>query len=160
MGDSTSNHTSATETTALLGPAAERNAPIASSSVTPISQGILRLQSCDLTSVVTCQDICPSGLTSRDAQTAYALTTLLQTRLNKLRFNQSSRDIWDQWSRANDNAADLNILDATISRIWSGFLKEYATSREIEMVLWKKYPVDEENNHTIGGKLVYTLYLR
>ncbi|KAJ8495841.1 hypothetical protein ONZ51_g1487 [Trametes cubensis] len=89
------------------------------------------------------ENLYPQTLSSRPAQTAFALCVLLFYR-KSIAGDKSARgrDVWTQWREKAQHLVGINDLDALALRVWTEFLEDDGTAEDVEEVLWSAYPVE------------------
>ena len=95
--------------------------------------------------------LCPYTLPTRAAEFAFALVILLQWRLNIVRRCVYSQDLWDHWSKEQDDARILKELEQRILGLWTEFLQDYRSSQDIEDILWFAFSDREASLRVLRG---------
>lgn len=85
------------------------------------------------------------------AQTAYQLLIYLQWRATTAQNTSSTNDIWEFRDQNARLSLDLKALDDGIISLWDDFVKDYRTSKEIQDVLWLRFPVDSNSHRFVRG---------
>ena len=103
------------------------------------------------------ENLYPQTLSSRPAQTAFALCVLLFYR-KSIAGDKSARgrDVWTQWREKAQHFVGINDLDALALRVWTEFLEDDGTAEDVEEVLWSAYPIEPFSTVTVRGKLFPT----
>ncbi|KAF8078434.1 hypothetical protein FPV67DRAFT_1465265 [Lyophyllum atratum] len=78
---------------------------------------------------------------------AFALTVLLHLRTTRTEAS-SADDPYERWLAMKIDTRDADVLEKQINDIWTLFLAEYRNTRDIETVLWTRFPFDEGDTHT------------
>jgi len=140
-----------TEVTALL----DSSQAVQSESLPQIAPTVARLRTLEVHHIRS-EDVCPYTFPSRSADTAFSLIVLLELRASRLRRRIPSRDVWEHWSRDTDNHNE--ILEQQLNTLWTLFLQEYRSPREIEDALWIEFPVDEGSLRTVRGMFIHIYF--
>ncbi|KAG6850816.1 hypothetical protein H0H93_008119 [Arthromyces matolae] len=87
------------------------------------------------------------GLSFEDHPTeiSFVLAVLLYLRSEKCRA-VSSNDLYDRWNFHEINIRGVAVLDNTLATIWTSFLAEYRSLRNINTVLWTPMHLQEIGN--------------
>lgn len=99
------------------------------------------------------ENLYPQTLSSRPAQTAFALCVLLFYR-KSIAGDKSTRgrDVWTQWREKSQHLVGIRDLDNLALRVWTEFLEDDGSAEDVEEVLWSAYPVEPFSTATVRGK--------
>ncbi|KAI0335341.1 RNI-like protein [Cubamyces sp. BRFM 1775] len=96
------------------------------------------------------ENLYPQTLSSRPAQTAFALCVLLYYR-KSIAGDKSTRgrDVWTQWREKTQHLVGIRDLDTLALRVWTEFLEDDGTAEDVENVLWSAYPIEPSSTVTV-----------
>lgn len=95
---------------------------------------------------------------TQPAETALALVILLSARAARLRKPKYSRDVWDNWFQEKRCLDDAQVLEVRIDAVWTQFLEEYRSTRDIEDVLWLAFPLTARGHERLRGTFLLLLF--
>ncbi|KAJ3719694.1 hypothetical protein C8R42DRAFT_722406 [Lentinula raphanica] len=126
----------ATEETALL-----QDAPVAPLPL--LRDYLLRLDSVSPDNLGQDDLLCCPQLSNQRARYAsFSLLLLLLFREKKTRKKISQNNTWDQWKQETQLEQWVKAIDQNIVRIWNGFLSEFCSAQDIEIILWTEFRID------------------
>ncbi|KAL4267622.1 hypothetical protein AB1N83_002151 [Pleurotus pulmonarius] len=97
---------------------------------------------------ITPDDLCPHDIADAPSEVRLAYTLIVLLRLRQLRLHKQPRtnNLWELWKELEENANDVELLDAHIASAWSLFVSEYHNAVEIEDALWIAFPEDHSKD--------------
>lgn len=140
-----------TEVTALLDRVRSPDLPL----VPSIAPTLAHVSTLDVQHI-TADDLCPHDLADAPSEVRVAYTLIVLFRLRQLRLHKRPRtnNLWELWKELEENANDVELLDAHIASAWSLFVSEYHNAVEIEDALWIAFPEDHSrDSRRLRGKI-------
>ncbi|KAG6901847.1 hypothetical protein C0995_007233 [Termitomyces sp. Mi166 len=86
-------------------------------------------------------------------EVSFALAVLLHLRKKK-KYIHPSDDLYGLWLAHEANIRDVTTLDNLLADIWTLFLAEYRSVRDIQTVLWTSFPVADGEGGNFGTRRV------
>ncbi|KAF7436993.1 hypothetical protein PC9H_003827 [Pleurotus ostreatus] len=132
-----------TEVTALLDRVRSPDLPL----VPSIAPTLAHVSTLDVQHI-TADDLCPHDLADAPPEVRVAYTLIVLLRLRQLRLHKRPRtnNLWELWKELEENANDVELLDAHIASAWSLFVSEYHNAVEVEDALWIAFPEDHSKD--------------
>lgn len=93
----------------------------------------------------------PISLSTDAAQTAYKLLVLLRWQIVIKIEACGTSDVWEIHSRQKKLNQDVKALRHSVDSVWSDFIKEHRTPKEIDDVLLLQFPLERNGRRVIRG---------
>lgn len=138
----------ATEETALLQDVSSAHLPL-------LRDFISRLNSISPEDLVQTDVLQPAQLSNHRAlRTSFSIIVLLLFREQKTREKALQYSPWDDWKHEMLTDQWVKTIDENIEQIWTTFLGTFCSSRDVEIVLWTEFLVDEKGK-AFRGQFFY-----
>jgi hypothetical protein len=96
-------------------------------------------------------DILPYSLSDQSIEMAFTLAVLFQLRHVKIQ-SLNSVSAYERWFRKNIDG--IETLENQIVRVWTQYLDQYRDVREVETVLWTRFPLELGESKTVRGSSI------